>query len=587
MVEDFDIIIKNASIIDGSGGSPFKGAVAIRGERIESVGEKVRGDAGVIIDAEGLSVAPGFIDVHNHGDASILYYPKAESFVRQGITTFVGGNCGSSPGPYGEYLDIGYFLYDIFTDLSLAMYYPDRLVERDELNEKHFEVFGWRIDWHTLGEFCRRVESLGISANYIPLVGHGEIRTLVMGRDYRRRATRSETKKMQEHVRIAMEEGIRGISVGRDYEPGYYADLEELAACAKVAAEYGGIYTSHSLRTGLRRERNPGEAPPPKINGILEAIEVGRRCRIPVEISHLSPLYDVYPSGSEIMTEASVKATLKAVDDARGEGLDVNFDVIPHHLTGGIYASPWLAGLLLPWVRLAGSREGLARALKMKDFRDDVKRIILSGKWYGLNPNLNPSWAHLPNIVECRIEEFVGKTVAQIAESMKVDGLEALMEVLSLDPDTKAVLKGEDDSTKLMFYKHPEMMIGIDTFCLDDKWECRNPPWYMPNENTYGGFPRYFRRAVRETNTLPLNEAVRKVTSLPARKFKIRERGLIREGFYADIVIFNPATITDKGDQVEPRKYPEGVEYVIVNGEIVVNKAEHTGAKPGKVLYRD
>ncbi|MBS7620008.1 amidohydrolase family protein [Candidatus Bathyarchaeota archaeon] len=587
MVEEFDIIIKNASIIDGSGGAPFKGAVAIRGERIESVGEKVRGDAGVIIDAEGLSVAPGFIDVHNHGDASIFYYPKAESFVRQGITTFVGGNCGSSPGPYGEYLDIGYFLYDIFTDLSLAMYYPDRLVERDKLNERHFEVFGWRIDWHTLGEFCKRVESVGISANYIPLVGHGEIRTLVMGRDYRRRATRSETKKMQEHVRTAMEEGICGISVGRDYEPGYYADLEELVACAKVAAEYGGIYTSHSLRTGLRRERKPGDAPPPKINGILEAIEVGRRCKMSVEISHLSPLYDVYPTGSEIMSEASVKATLKAIDDARSEGLDVNFDVIPHHLTGGIYASPWLAGLLLPWVRLVGSREGLAKALKMKDFRDEVRNIIMSGKWYGLNPNLNPSWAHLPNIVECRVEEFVGKTIAQVGESMKVDGLEALMEVLSLDPDTKAVLKGEDDSTKLTFYKHPEMMIGIDTFCMDDKWECRNPPWYVPNENTYGGFPRYFRRAVKETNTLTLNEAIRKVTSLPARKFKIKERGLLKEGFYADIVVFNPATITDKGDQIEPRKYPEGIEYVIVNGVIVVNKSVHTGAKPGKVLYRD
>ena len=587
MSDEYDVLIRNASIVDGSGAGPLRGSLAIGGERIVALGDGVKGDARVVIEAGGLTVTPGFIDVHNHGDASILYYPEAESFLRQGVTTFIGGNCGSSPGPYGEHLDIGYFLYDIYTDLSLAMYYPYRLIPRDNINERHFKIHGWKIDWNTLGEFCRKVETKGISPNYVPLVGHGEIRTLVMGHDYKRKATNREVKMMQAQVRIAMEEGCRGLSVGRDYEPGYYADVGELKACAKIAAQYGGIYTSHSLRTGLRQERRPGEFPPPKINGILEAIDVGRTCKMPVQISHLSPLYDTYPGGSELMTEASVKATLKAVDDARKEGVDVNFDLIPHHLVGGIYTSPWLAGLLLPWIRLTGSREGLARALRMRDFREEVKSTITSGKWYGLNPNLNAAWAQLPNIVECKNDRYLNKTLAQVAEGLKVDPLEALMEVISADPDTKAVLKGDDDSAKLMFYHHPEMMIGIDTFALDDKWECKNPPWYMPNENTYGGFARYFRRAVRETNTLTLGEAVRKITSLPARKFKIRDRGLLKEGFYADIVVMNKETITDRGDQLEPRKYPDGIEYVIVNGKVVVEKSRHTGARPGKVLYRE
>ena len=586
MSEEYDVLIRDAAIVDGTGADAFRGSIAVKGERIVAVGE-VKGDAEVVIEAEGMAATPGFIDVHDHGDLSILYYPEAEGFVRQGITTFVGGNCGTSPGPYGDYIDQSYLLYDLYNDIAPDMYYPDRLQHRDLINERHRELYGWEIDWHTMGEFFKRVEAEGLTPNYVPIVGHGDIRYLVMGPDFKRTTTKKEIRAMRAQVRQAMEDGCRGLSVGRDYEPGFYADLEELVACAKVAAKYGGVYTSHSLRTGLRRTRRPSEFPPPKIKGIIEAIEVGRRCKMPVQISHLSPLYDVWPSGSEVMTEASVKATLKAIDDAGEEGIDVNFDLIPHHLTGGIYTSHWLVGLLLPWLRVSGSREKFLKTLRMREFRAEIKETIMSGKWYGLNPNINPAWADLPTIVSCKDDRFVDKTVAQAAEELGVDPLEALMEVLAADPYTKAVRKGDDDSTKLIFYRHPEMMVGIDAFALDDKWECRHPPWYLPNENSYGGFPRYFRRAVRETETLTLEEAVRKVTSLPARKFKLKDRGVLRAGAYADIVVMNLETITDRGDQLNPRRYPEGIEYVIVNGVPVVEDARHTGARPGKILYRE
>ena len=586
MLKEYDILIKDAAIVDGTGADAFRGSIAVSGERIAAVGE-VRGDARAVIDARGFTATPGFIDVHDHGDVSILYYPGAEGFVRQGITTFVGGNCGTSPGPYGELIDQAYFHYDLYSEIAPDMYYPDRLQPRELINGRHRELYGWEIDWHTMGEFFGRVEERGLSSNYVPIVGHGDIRYLVMGHDFRRTAIGEEVEAMGEQVRQAMEDGCRGLSVGRDYPPGYYADIEELVSCAEVAARYGGIYTSHSLRTGLRAARRPGEFPPGKINGILEAIEVGRRCKMPVEISHLSPLYEIWPGGSELMTEAAVKATLKAVDDAREEGLDVNFDVIPHHLTGGIYTSPWLVGLLTPWLRVSGSREAFAEALRMGEFRAEIRETIMDGKWYGLNPNINPNWAALPTIVSCKDERFVDKTVVQVAEELGVDPLEALMEVLAADPYTKAVLKGDDDSAKLMFYRHPEMMIGIDTFALDDKWECKTPPWHLPNENSFGGFPRYLRRAVRETKTLTLEEAVRKVTSLPARKFRLRDRGVLRVGAYADIVLMNPGRVTDRGDQLSPRRYPEGIEYVIINGVPVVEKARHTGARPGKILYRE
>jgi N-acyl-D-aspartate/D-glutamate deacylase len=392
---------------------------------------------------------------------------------------------------------------------------------------------------------------------------------------------------MRKEVEKAMEEGCRGLSVGRDYVPGFFADKEELFACAKVAAKYGGVYTSHSLRTGLRVDRPPGQAPPAKIQGIMEAIEVGRKAKIPVQISHLGPLYDVWPPGNKLISESAVKATLKAIDEARGEGVDVSFDLIPHHTAGGIYSGPYVVGALLPWLRVTGSREALAEALRLGQLREEVKETIKSGKWYGLNPNINPGWAHRPTIVEHKEERFRDKTAAQIAEELDVEPLDALFQVIRADPDTKFMVKGDDDSVKLMFYRHPQAMIGIDTFAVDDTWEIKSPPWFLPNENSYGGFPRYFRRAVRETNTLTLEEAVRKVTSLPAAKFKLSDRGILKSGAHADIVIMNPETVTDRGNALRPRVYPEGIEHVIVNGIQVIERGRHTGALPGKVLYQE
>jgi N-acyl-D-amino-acid deacylase len=590
MPEEHEILIKNASIVDGTGSSAYKGAVAVKGELIAAVGKvegELKADAVRVIDAKGLIVAPGFIDVHNHGDLSILYYPEAESFVRQGITTFVGGNCGDSPGPFDEYIGLPWVLGDLYRDLRPRMYSREWLIPRDILNPRHRELYGWEIDWHTMGEFFERVEAKGLSPNYAPLVGHGDIRGLVMGLDFKRKAKKSEVREMRRNVEQAMKDGCIGISVGRDYDPGIWADFEELLACAKVAAKYGGVYASHSLRTGHRKARRPGEFPPMKTHGVLEAIDVGRKAKMPVQISHLGALYDVRPGGSEIMTVAAVKATLKLIDDAREEGIDVNFDEIPNHLTGGITTTPWLVSSLSPWLMVAGGLEQFAEALRMEDFREEIKDVIMSGKWYGLNPNINENWAKGRTIVECEDERFLEKTVAQVAEELGADLLDALFEILMADPGTKAIRKGSDDLVKLMFYRHPESMIGVDTFAVDDTRISRHPPWSMPNENSYGGFPRYLRRAVRETGTLSMEEAIRKVTSLPARKFRLRGRGFLKAGAYADIVIFDPETVTDKGDQLNPRQYPEGIEHVIVNGTIVVEKSRHTGAKPGKILYME
>jgi N-acyl-D-aspartate/D-glutamate deacylase len=585
---EYEVLIKNGLIVDGTGDEPYKGEIALKSNRIAEISkEQITGDYIREIDAGGQAVSPGFIDVHNHGDLSILYYPKADGFVRQGITTFVGGQCGDSMGPFGDYIGLPWIHGDIYSEIAPKMYVKDWLQRRDIFNERHMEVYGWMIDWRDLSEFHKKAESLGISPNMVPMVGHGDVRSLVMGTDFQRKATQEEIEKMAAETEKAMIEGCVGVTVGRDYDPGIWADWDELLACAKAAAKYGGIYASHSLRTGHRKPRRPSEFPPVKINGVLEALNIGREAKMPVQVSHLGVLYDVVPNDNREMMKTAVKSTLQLIDDANKEGIEADFDTIPHHLAGGIGTSPWLVHSLRPWLSIAGSPEQLAKALGMSDLREEIKSSIWDGKHYGLNPNINKKWASGKVIVECAETSYLEKTIADVAIEAGVSELDALFAVLRVDPRTKVVRRGDDDWVKLEFYKHPNAMIGVDTFAVDASRQSRTDPPSYPNQNSYGGFPCYLRRAVRETGVLSIQEAVRKISSSPARKFRLVGRGTLKEGNFADIAIWDPDTITDNGTQIEPRQFPTGINYVLVNGSIVVDNNTHTGALPGKVLYRE
>jgi N-acyl-D-aspartate/D-glutamate deacylase len=355
----------------------------------------------------------------------------------------------------------------------------------------------------------------------------------------------------------------------------------------KVVAEYNGIYQSHSLRTGLRRYRRPGQFPPVKIEGIREAIDVGRQAGTAVQISHLGPLYDVAPGDNPALMEAAAKATLEVVDKAREEGLDVTFDVIPNTGGYGLFANNNLVSLLLPWLKIAGSRAQLAKALKMKDFRAEITDKIWAGEWYALNPNINPRWANGRKIAECKIEEYLEKTVGQIAKETGVEPLEALFNILSDDPYTKLHAMNFASPVKHLFYKHPAMMGGSDTFAVDDTWEFNVAPWHLPSQNSYNAFPAYFEDNVRENKVLSIEEAIRKVTGLPAKKFKLSDRGVLKPGAYADIMVMDIERVKDMSTSLNPRVYPDGIDHVFVNGKQVVDSMKHTGAKPGKVLLRE
>lgn len=582
MVE-YDVLVRDGLIVDGTGKASFKGSLAVRGDQIVGVGELGGAKADEVVDAKGQVTSPGFVDAHGHADHTIFLYPLAESYVEQGVTTCIGGNCGFTPAPLKDHWLSLFWDIDAFHELCPFKYYPPEIVQLNEFKKKAGELYGLDIDWRSFPEFMARLQATKFSPNLVTFVGHNTIRVAVMEEDQKRKPKDAELDEMKRLVEDAMEAGAWGLSTGLDYPPGVFSQTDEIVELAKVAAKYGGIYSTHWRRTGLRREQTK---PQEKVHGLIEAVEIGKRVGIPIQISHLLSGYTITPSPPPILEEASAKATLEVIDKGVEESVDVWFDVIPN-TTGGVFTSSFLIALLSPWVREVGSPQGLAKALSLSDFRAELKEVLNAGKWYALNPRVDPHWATRIKITEGGDKSALGKTISEVAEEKRKDPLDALFDLLQNDPDTRALpatIQGEIE--KATYLKHPRAMVGIDTFALDYKWETKHVPKFFPHPNTYGGFARYFRVYQRELAALSLEEAVRKVTGLPAERFGLRDRGVLAAGMKADIVVFDPKIIGDVGDHVEPRKRPKGISTVMVNGEIVVRNGVHTGKKPGVLIKK-
>ncbi len=590
MSEEFDILIKNATIVEGTGKRAYVGSIAIKGDRVEALGE-VKGDAKRVIDATGLTALPGFVDAHSHHDGLLLWYPKCESYVMQGVTTFIGGQCGGSPAPFGDHIPVFGRLREYLFEFVPYKYYPPKvLYPIEQVNEWMKEKFGWTIDWRTMGEYFEKVEKVGISMNYAPLVGHGTIRYFVMGEDYKRHCNERELEEMKEQVHKAMEEGCIGMSTGLDYDPDVFASKEEINECVAVLKEYGGIYCPHWRRTGRRRGIARGHRRVEKIEGILECIETCRVTGVPLHFAHLATGWYIDPTPPEVLEEANIRATLQVIDKAREEGLDVTYDAIPFFVRGGFSVLPYLCSLLAPWLRELGSREALAKWLKVPDFREEIKDAIARGKWFwriAYNPNTNPHWAENITILKSKSPGCDGKTLAQIAAERKKDPMDVYFDIIAEDPDTRA-LAGPVRATESyrLFYTHPAGMVGLDVVARDTKWQGEYPPYSLPGINTFSAYPIFLIKFVREEKVFSLEEAVQKISTMPAKVHGLEGRGVIAEGGYADIVLLDLPNLKVLGDPLEPRRYPKGIEYVFVNGVPVVEKGKHTGATPGRVLKR-
>ncbi len=532
-----DILIKNGRIVDGTGNPWYKGDLAIEEGRISRIGRSLDSKSGKVIDAKDLYISPGFIDIHSHSDFTLLANSKAESKVRQGVTTEVNGQCGFSSAPLNG--------------------------EAKDWAKEVLKDFDQSLNWSSFGEYRAYLEKQGIAINTANFVGNSTIRLSAMGYA-KRRPSSEEMSAMGEMMEQSMAEGAFGLSSGLDkgFTPGSYADTQELIALCQSAAKYGGLYASH-IRN--RQER--------VVEAVKEAIEIGKAARVPVQISHLVVRRPFEGKGHEL---------IDIISQARNRGIDVTYDVvIPVAHDGFHWAMGQLRAQVLPmWAYEEGVDkvlEWLKDSQMRKRFREEVEPQW--GIWS------RGEWENLKLLHANQSSELIGKTFKEICECKEIDPWEAAYDILLaegagfrevciLGPST-----AEEES--ILMFKHPVAAFESDRRAL--------APYGVLGKrtaepNSYGAFPRVIRRYVREKGILTLEEAVQKMSSLAAHRMGLWDRGILRQGAWADLVIFDLDRIQDEATLEDPAKYASGIEYVLVNGEVVVEGGEHTGNLPGKVL---
>jgi len=530
-----ELLVRGGWVCDGTGSPPFLGDVAVADGRIVEVGRLPAATATVELDATGKVVCPGFVDPHSHSDFSLLANPTAESTIRQGVTTEVVGNCGWSYAPV--------------TDHSRA-YMSSRL--------HTFGYDGPVIPWSTFGEHLSFLSDVGHTPNLAWFVGHNAIRLAagVSGSS----PTEAELATMEGFVREAMSEGALGMSTGLEFNPGREASTDELVRLSAAAGESAGIYTSHV------RNRDADLLP-----AIEEFLTVARAGSEKAEISHLNVRHD---TGAP---ERGWERAVELMEAARGQGLDVLADTTPFREGLG-----QLAGILPPWVSADGMEVAL-RHLADPDTRarlrhecDRYWRFVHKGQWERVR--LQASEAH---------PEWDGLTFAELAELRGVDAWECYFDVLvDAGPAFESVLVVGTlftDEHLAEMISHPLFSLGVDTFTVATEGPLAD---VMRHPLGFAGHVHYLTRHVRELGTLRLEEAIRKMTSMPAAHFGLWDRGLLRAGYAADVVVFDFEGLDDRSTVKRPHVYAAGVEHVLVNGVQVVMSGEHTGARPGRHLLR-
>ncbi len=539
----FDIIIRNGKIVDGSGQKAYRADIGIENGRITEISPGLEFKAGETIDAAGCVVSPGFIDMHSHSDFTLLVHPQAESKIRQGVTTELTGNCGGSPAPVPAEHFADFMQYMI----GLGALYRKVLAPGD-----------WK--WKTLSQFYEELETKGIAVNVAPLVGHSTLRAAVMGYESGPPSA-DELKRMKRLLEIELDRGAFGMSTGLIYHPGAFADRDELTELAKLLRDYDGIYTTHIRSEGKYLHE-----------AIDEALYVGENSGASVEISHLK---------CEVPANwGKAGSALHRINRSRDNGLQVDFDQYPYRA--------YQCGLLeiFPtWAKENGAGPMIS-ALRDKELRHRVVKDMTRPPYDWDNPMDGLEWdqIRLNGFHRENHQELEGLTVARIAAKLAMEPLEAVFRLFEDEQGALSMIvfsMNEEEVIEIM--QQPEGMIGSDG--------CAVAP-YGPTGSKkvhprfYGTFPRVLGRYVREKQVLTLEQAVYKMTCLPARKLQLKDRGLLQKGYLADIVVFDENQIADTATFENPHQYPRGIQHVLVNGQRVVSNGEHTGRLPGMVLKR-
>jgi N-acyl-D-amino-acid deacylase len=529
---EFDLIIRNAMVYDGSGAAPFTGEVAVTADRIVAVGPKIDGTARATVDAKGMAVAPGFINMLSWANESLIEDGRSQSDIRQGVTLEVLGE-GESMGPLND---------------------PMRRAMVERQGDIKFEV-----RWTTLGEYLEHLVARGISPNIASFVGTSTVRIHEIGYE-NRSPTADELARMQQLVRNAMEEGALGVASALIYTPGFYAKTDELIALAKAAAPYGGMYISHMRSEG---------------NRLLEAFEelltISREAKIPAQVYHLKA------SGKENWNK--IETLIQRIESARANGQRITADMYMY--TAG---ATGLDASMPPWVQEGGYKKWAER-LKDPEIRTRVAREMSTpgNNWENFFLAAgSPEKILLVGFKNDQLKPLTGKTLAQVAALRGKSPQETAMDLVVEDGSrvsTVYFLMSEENVRRQLRLPWVSFDSDEGSFAPEGVFLKSNP-----HPRAYGNFARLLGKYVRDEKILPLEEAIRRLTTFPAETLNIAQRGALKKDNFADIVIFDPAKIQDHATFEQPHQYSTGMVHVWVNGVQVLQNGEHTGAKPGRVI---
>jgi N-acyl-D-amino-acid deacylase len=520
------LLIKNITLYDGTGADGYPADILVDGGRITRIKADLSVPDAEVIDCTGLAAAPGFIDIHAHSEYSLLVEPAAPSKIMQGVTTEVSGNCGMSAAPL-----IG---------------------EAAKARQEEFAELGIKQSWEDFGAYFDALEKARPALNFATYCGHGNLRASVMGYA-NRKPTEEEFRKLESLLASAMDAGALGLSTGLIYPPGVYSGTKEIVRLAKIVAKHGGLYTSHMRSEGAT-----------VVEAIGEAITIGREANIPVQISHIKT--------AGIANWHKISAMIDTIEKARAEGLQVSADRYPYTA-----ASTDLDAILPAWAYEGGNAKEVER-LRTPETRAKLREAVLSG-----HP-VPEYWGRvmIASVSTEANRALEGKTLEQAAEIRGQEAVEALFDILIEEgARAQAIYFSMSEDNLKTFLALPWVMVGSDSTARGISGVTRQG---KPHPRGFGTFPRVLGRYVRDKNLLSLPQAVRKLSGMPADKLRLKGRGYIKEGLYADLVIFNPSTVIDAATFEDPYQFPKGIEHVLVNGKFAVRAGKQTGERAGEIL---
>jgi N-acyl-D-amino-acid deacylase len=530
----WSFLVRGGTLVDGSGAPRQQADVAVQGDRIAAVAPRLTGEADRVIDATGHVVAPGFIDAHSHSDLFYFACPSAESKVRQGVTTEVVGMCSFSQAPLRE--------------------------------DQRDIVTGWAggigasldLRWETFGQYLDALRSVKPSVNVVHFVGHGAVRIAAMGFEARP-AGADDMKAMERLLGEALDAGAFGFSTGLVYPPSAYSETPELIALARSMSRRGGLYFSH-----VRGESSM------LLDSIGEAIRIGEEGGVGVQVSH------VKASGRENWPK--IDAALRLIEDARARGVDVAGDVYPYNA-----GSTKMDNLMPAWAHDGGMKKLLERLADRSARRRIVEECLVDGERWGTVSQGGVGFDQI-FIASCRRRELEGLNLAQLARQSGRPPAEALLDLL-LDERCTVGMVSFSQSLEIVakVLQHPNLMVGSDSIPL---FEGDGDKPGKPHPRTYGTFPRVLGEYARDRGLFTIETAVHKMTGMPAARLGLKDRGLVRAGYAADLTVFEPTKVKDESTYPDPHRYPSGIPYVIVNGALVVDGGRFGAAGTGRVLAR-